>query len=49
MSAITRFFLRRPYPSPTTWSIVRWWESRRVAYNLSVGAPGAIPPLGGYL
>jgi hypothetical protein len=42
MSAITRFFFRAPYPSPTTWSVVRWWESRRLAYNLAVGAAGIV-------
>jgi hypothetical protein len=42
MSAITRFFFRPPYPAPTTWTVVRWWESRRMAYNLAVGAAGII-------
>lgn len=42
MSAVTRFFFRAPYQAPTTWSVVRWWESRRMAYNLSVGAAGLL-------
>lgn len=42
MSAITQFFFRAPYPSPTTWSVFRWWESRRLAYNLSVGGAGLL-------
>jgi hypothetical protein len=31
------------FPAParrTTWSIVRWWERRRLAYNAIVGAAG---------
>jgi hypothetical protein len=33
------------FPAParrTTAGIVRWWESRRLAYNLIVGATGAL-------
>jgi hypothetical protein len=42
MSAITQFFFRAPYHAPSTWTIIRWWESRRLAYNLSVGAAGVL-------
>jgi len=43
MSAVTRFFFRSPYaPEPTTWSVLQWWESRRLAYNLAVGTAGLI-------
>ena len=42
MSAVTRFFFRAPYSVPTTWSVIRWWESRRLPYNLAVGAAGVI-------
>jgi hypothetical protein len=33
------------YPSPAprkTWGIIRWWESRRLHYNLIVGAAGLV-------
>ena len=40
MSAVTKFFFRSPTTETTTWSIVDWWESRRIAYNLAVGAAG---------
>ena len=42
MSAVTRFFFRGPYARPTTWSVIRWWESRRLAFNLAVGGAGLI-------
>jgi len=36
---LTDFFF--PLPAPrTTWGIIRWWESRRLKYNLIVGGTG---------
>ena len=60
MSAVTKFFFRMPYPSQTTGSIIRWWEARRLTYNLPVGSTGlitlaiatliaALPPSPGHL
>lgn len=40
MTALTRFFFRLPHHAGDTWAIVRWWETRRGAYNLAVGAAG---------
>lgn len=40
MSAVTRFFFRPSYLLQTPWSIIQWWEVRRAAYNLAVGAAG---------
>ena len=40
MSAVTKFFFRSPYQSQTTWSLLRWWEGRRLTYNAAVGAAG---------
>jgi hypothetical protein len=40
MSALTKFFFRAPYAAPKTSEIFRWWEARRLAYNLAVGAAG---------
>jgi hypothetical protein len=42
MSAITKFFFRAPYAHPGTWAVIRWWESRRLAYNVAVGAAGLL-------
>lgn len=42
MSTLTKFFFRYPDHATSSWSIVNWWESRRLAYNLSVGAAGVI-------
>ena len=41
MSALTRFLY--PVPAPRSMGqIVLWWEKRRLAYNLVVGATGSL-------
>jgi len=41
MTALTRFLY--PVPAPrSVGSIVRWWESRRLGYNIAVGGAGFI-------
>jgi len=42
MSALTQFFFRTPAVSASTWTVIRWWESRRLAYNVAVGAAGIL-------
>ncbi len=43
MSALTRFFFRQDVvTAPTTTQTIAWWESRRPAYNLAVGATGLL-------
>ena len=42
MTAVTKFFFRAPYSLPTTGTVLRWWESRRLAYNLAVGTAGVL-------
>lgn len=43
MSALTRFFFRHDLvAAPTTTQTIAWWESRRPAYNLAVGASGLV-------
>ena len=42
MSALTEFFFRYPDRARSSWSIVNWWESRRLAYNISVGTAGVV-------
>jgi len=40
MSQLTEFLFPLPTRRRDVGSVVRWWESRRVAYNLIVGAAG---------
>ena len=40
MSDVTNFFFRSPTTAPSVWSIVQWWESRRLVYNAVVGSVG---------
>lgn len=44
MSALTRFLFPAP-ASRSVGSIFRWWEGRRLAYNLAVGAAGTVSVL----
>lgn len=41
MTALTEFFFRYPDRARSSWAIVNWWESRRLAYNIAVGIAGA--------
>lgn len=40
MSAVTHYFFAPVYNPRNSWSVIEWWEARRAAYNLSVGAVG---------
>ena len=40
MTALTRFFFDQVYAPKSAWSVVGWWERRRSAFNLAVGAAG---------
>lgn len=42
MSAVTKFFFRSPYLTQSSWSILQWWEARRLAYNVAVGGAGLL-------
>ncbi len=42
MPALTRFFFRLPYTCRTPSQIIGWWESRRLPFNLAVGATGLV-------
>ena len=42
MSSLTTFFYPLPAPRRDAWSIWHWWETRRFAYNILVGATGCI-------
>ena len=41
MTALTEFFFRYPDRARSSWSVINWWESRRLVYNVSVGVAGA--------
>ena len=42
MSALTRLLFRYPGEPMTTPTVIRWWESRRPAFNYAVGAAGLV-------
>ena len=42
MTALTRYFFDTVYFPRGSWSVVRWWEARRLAYNLAVGGAGVL-------
>jgi hypothetical protein len=42
VSALTRLLFPAPAEVRTTASIFRWWESRRLTYNVIVGATGVV-------
>ena len=41
MTSLTEFLFPAP-AARATGAIIRWWESRRLAYNLAVGAAGTV-------
>ena len=42
MSALTRLLFPAPAELRTTPAILRWWESRRLTFNVVVGATGVV-------
>ena len=42
MSALTRLLFPAPAEIRSTAAIFRWWESRRLTFNLTVGAAGLV-------
>lgn len=42
MSALTRILFPAPAEIRSTASIFRWWESRRLTFNVAVGAAGVV-------
>jgi hypothetical protein len=45
MSALTEFLYPAPLVRRTPLSLLRWWEARRLKYNLMVGATGVFSAL----
>jgi hypothetical protein len=41
LSSLTEFLFPAP-ASRSTGAIIRWWEKRRLVYNLAVGAAGSV-------
>ena len=46
MSALTRLLFPAPAEVRTTASIFRWWESRRLTFNVIVGSAGLVTLVG---
>jgi hypothetical protein len=42
VTAVERYFFTPLYYPRSEWSILRWWESRRLLFNLSVGSAGLL-------
>ena len=42
MTALTRILFPLPDYLRTPWSLLGWWESRRLTYNLFVGGAGVV-------
>lgn len=42
MSALTRILFPLPDYRRTPWTLLRWWESRRLTYNVVVGGAGLV-------
>ena len=42
MTALTRFFFNPIYAPQSAWTVIGWWERRRSAYNVAVGAAGLL-------
>ena len=42
MTALTRILFPLPDYRRTPWTLLRWWESRRLTYNVAVGGAGLV-------
>ena len=42
MTAVERYFFTPLYYPRSSWSIVTWWESHRLLFNLCVGSAGLL-------
>jgi hypothetical protein len=42
MTTLTEFCLDAVYFPRSPWTVVRWWEQRRLAFNAAVGAAGIV-------
>lgn len=42
MTAVEKYFFTPVYFPRSEWSVIRWWESRRLLYNACVGGAGLV-------
>jgi hypothetical protein len=42
MTAVTKFFFTPVLETPSAFAVINWWESRRMVYNIAVGAVGLL-------
>ena len=42
MTAVDKYFFTPIYYPRNSWSVIKWWESRRLLFNVSVGATGLV-------
>jgi hypothetical protein len=42
VTAVEKYFFTPLYYPQSAWSVVRWWEKRRLAYNVAVGTAGMV-------
>ena len=47
-TAVERYFFSPLYAPRSAWAVLRWWESRRLFYNISVGIAGLTTMAAGY-
>jgi hypothetical protein len=48
-TAVEKYFFSPLYSPRSAWAVIGWWESRRLLYNLSVGAAGLVTIAVGFL
>jgi hypothetical protein len=49
VTAVEKYFFTPIYYPRSAWSVIRWWESRRLLYNACVGATGLVSITAGTL
>jgi hypothetical protein len=42
MTAVEKYFFTPIYYPRSGWSVLKWWESRRLLFNLTVGSAGLL-------
>jgi hypothetical protein len=42
MTAVEKYFFTPLYYPRSAWAVIRWWESRRLLFNLCVGGAGLL-------
>jgi hypothetical protein len=42
VTAVEKYFFTPLYYPRSSWSVLRWWESRRLLFNLCVGGTGLL-------